>query len=126
MIINLIENRRIFSNFLKGDKVSGVKKAWYFYNIEANQIQAIDTYLDFKSLVNVYKIQNIDFYKTIIVDKSICNKLGVKYIKLHIYRNDNLNLQGVDENDHLVFDRVAYGCGYMPADSETGIAEVIL
>lgn len=121
MIILTEPIKKEFKKFLKTDKKSGVKKAWYFTHMEAGCNQAIDTLSQYNDFVKVYENQGIELHKTLNINKTLARKMGVKNVKLHVFRNDDMVL-----NDAHKLDRVAMSFNYMPASCETCIAEIIL
>lgn len=127
-ILNFVSTREKVRNFLKNDKKAGIKKAWYFQHLSLNQTQAIDKRKDFIDFIDLYKKQNINLYKEIIVDKYPTKMAGAKYVKLYVFRSDDdqkILQRGSNQNGEYVFDEVAVAFDYLPAECETCIAEVI-
>lgn len=113
-----------FSQFLNSDKRAGVKKAWYYHHIDANQMQAIDTRADFLDYLAFMDSQGISKYKTIAVSNP--KSFSAKEIKLHVLRKEGSVLnQATIEDGSFVVDEVGLACGYLPASCELVVAEVI-
>lgn len=127
ILINFEPIRENVRKFLKDDKKAGVKKAWYFQHIEANQTQAMDSKKEFDDMVKVYENQGINHYKIQPVSKYATRMAGAKSVKLHVFRaDDTMILQRARNTDgSFVCDNVGITFDYLPADCETCIAEVI-
>jgi hypothetical protein len=123
--VNFISIRKSVSDFLKRDKLDGLKKCWYFQHFKLNQTQALDTRDEYLSQVEFYKSQGILPYKTIIPSKETIRKVGATSVKLHVFRKEGEILQkAFNENGEFVVDNVGIAFDYFPSDYEICIAEV--
>jgi len=124
--INFTEIRNLLSRFMKREKLSGIKKAWYFHHIDLNETQVLDTRDQLKEMVDLYEAQNILPYKTLKPSVDAIKRVGAVDVTLNVYRNDNLILQKASNTSgQFVVDNVAVAFDYLPADCEIVIAEVI-
>lgn len=126
IFLNFVSIRNTVSSFMKNDKLSGINKAWYFHNVQANQPQAMDTRAQFNDQIALYELQNIKLYKTIKPSPESIRRAGAVDVKLHVYRDESKVLQRANNNNgEYVVDTIAVAFDYLPSECETCIAEVI-
>jgi len=122
VVINFEPIKQEFKQFLKNDKKDGIKKAWYFYHNKSGQIQAIDTVSQLEYFTETYRSQGILPYKTI----NKRSMYGARLVTLHVFRKEGGSItNGIDTEGNICYDKVALALGYLPANCETVIAEVI-
>lgn len=125
-IVNFVSIRNSVSRFMKNDKLSGIKKAWYFHHIQLNQAQAMDTRVELQEQLDLYAQNNIKLYKTIKPSAEAIRRAGARDVTLYVYRNDNDVLQRANNlNGEFVVDTIAVAFDYLPAECELCIAEVV-
>jgi hypothetical protein len=112
-IFNLVENRKQIEKFMASEKANGIKKAYYMWHFQANDITAFDTREMFNNQVELYLSNGLKLSKSMNRD-GMC---GVKKATMHVFRHE-------DETKHFGMEALTLGFDYLPADCEMIIMEV--
>lgn len=106
--------------FLSNDKKDGINFAWYFNHMATSVFMALDTLAEFVSQVSLYAKQGMVEYKRLDKRSEINLLLGksVKSAELIVFKNRG-------NYDNLSSDPMSIALGYMPADDEVCILELI-
>lgn len=127
-IVHFDGPRNRMKRFVKNDKEDGLTSANYFFHNEIQEIQALDTQEQINDFIELYEKQKILFYKDIIIDVEVCEKMGIKSGIIKVYRHEdihyNLNMCYDKKRDIPIVDYVAVSFGYLPAHCETTIVQV--
>ena len=113
--------RKQFNSFLNRDRKDGVKKAWYFWNYDGNETQAIDTKEQFDRVINLYKSQGIELYETKPISPELCKVFG-------IVSGNHLKFRNKDESKNISnnFDPLSFAFDWMVGSAEWSIFQIEL
>jgi hypothetical protein len=113
--------RKQIINFLNQDRKDGVKKAWYYWHYQMEQPTALDTPQQLEGVINLYKSQGIELYKTTPITNELCEVFGIK-------GGNHLKFRALDETKNLSgnFDPFSFAFDWMIGTAEFSIFELEL
>ncbi len=102
----------------KHDKEDGYKSGMYFFSNDIRRIMAFDSQEELNRQENTFKINNINYYKSIAISDDMCKEFCIKSGNIKVYRHCN--------NEEINLLCLSPILGYLPAFCETTIIEVVL
>jgi len=120
-VINKDSARKEIISFLNKDRKDGVKKAWYYWHYQMQQPTALDTPQQLQSVIDLYKSQGIELYKTTPITNELCEIFGIK-------GGNHLKFRALDETKNLSgnFDPFSFAFDWMIGTAEFSIFELEL